>query len=666
MLNAGRFDLNSVQFCSDSLQARLTRMILNQELAFMGQVFDLHRLYRIQTAMAEDIKRRGFDDYNSHARGVNSSHVNLNNQVQYSMSDEQRFPPGFKPKPLDLQLSADDFIRQSTNSILRGSPIESKKKDTLGFDLNVSLNIDEETSKKGAERRSWIGKRSCAPPPGVIDLEDPNTSFPNNDPNRGLSSGFPPPNLSSFRDNRAFQRSSISDKHNLQSLLKAGSSHVTDGTTSRRPFLNDDRTCQGPTLRESGFNGDVKPSDTSVSRKPMLLDLNKVHLDDDTSDLSYTHLGAVNPLATAFTTARHSSVDPNSGGVSHVNNGAETLNIHVQNNRKFGNKISADSKPGDNRGEIIFIDLGSDSDSDSHEERCSNKSDPKVESVGSSSKLSSGPSCESDMGKGVIADAEAEADTDDVPMDPEPFCQILSVTGQQSDQKLPNSSPSEDPSEDADAQKDPEPFCQILSVTEQLSDQKLPNSSPSEIEINVDSRVNGGNSDLPPSDKTQMIDVDVHVKNKENKADETDQKAGELLVELSHPKPNSSPNSKVCRRKERDRPQCSSESYEAMVLNAEECGPDDYCESSNAFAVDLSEKKTDSRYKLKRGTRMKDFQRDILSSLSTLSRQEIREDINIFEGVIRSREYKKMRGKMADGDDWCKPMRSKRSRISRR
>uniref|UniRef100_A0A2N9G7J6 Uncharacterized protein n=1 Tax=Fagus sylvatica TaxID=28930 RepID=A0A2N9G7J6_FAGSY len=114
---------------------------------------------------------------------------------------------------------------------------------------------------------------------------------------------------------------------------------------------------------------------------------------------------------------------------------------------------------------------------------------------------------------------------------------------------------------------------------------------------------------------------------------------------------------------ERAQPQRSSDSFELITLNLKECSADDYCVSSKPFEVNDVETK-DFAYKLRRGRRLKDFQKDILPGLSSLSRHEIREDINILEGVLRSREYRKIRASMGDGQSWCAPVRSRRSRIN--
>ncbi|OMP02240.1 DNA-binding WRKY [Corchorus capsularis] len=105
---------------------------------------------------------------------------------------------------------------------------------------------------------------------------------------------------------------------------------------------------------------------------------------------------------------------------------------------------------------------------------------------------------------------------------------------------------------------------------------------------------------------------------------------------------------------DKEQPQCSCDSFELMTLKLTESSVDDYSVTSKAFEISDSERK-DCGIKLKRGRRMKDFQRDILPGLASLSRHEIREDINILEGVLRSREYKKMRAKMGNGESWCTP-----------
>ncbi|KAL8539821.1 hypothetical protein ACS0TY_001432 [Phlomoides rotata] len=109
-----------------------------------------------------------------------------------------------------------------------------------------------------------------------------------------------------------------------------------------------------------------------------------------------------------------------------------------------------------------------------------------------------------------------------------------------------------------------------------------------------------------------------------------------------------------------DLPQISSESYESIVLKQEECSIDESCVSSTPFeATGLD--KIEHGVKLKRGRRMKDFRKEILPSLGSLSRKEINEDIKIMDIALRSREYKKYRSKIASKSECITPVRSWRS-----
>ena len=109
-----------------------------------------------------------------------------------------------------------------------------------------------------------------------------------------------------------------------------------------------------------------------------------------------------------------------------------------------------------------------------------------------------------------------------------------------------------------------------------------------------------------------------------------------------------------------EHPQYSSDSFELISLNLKECSADDYSVSSKPLEVNDIETK-DFSLKLRRGRRLKDFQKDILPGLASLSRHEIVEDINILEAVLKSREYRKIRARMADKQGWCVPVRSRRS-----
>ncbi|CAL1401393.1 unnamed protein product [Linum trigynum] len=117
---------------------------------------------------------------------------------------------------------------------------------------------------------------------------------------------------------------------------------------------------------------------------------------------------------------------------------------------------------------------------------------------------------------------------------------------------------------------------------------------------------------------------------------------------------------------EDSKPQYSIDSYELIAMNlAQNVDDEDSASSSKPFEVDFGKAK-DLGSKWKRGRRLKDFQKEILPGIATLSRLEIREDINILEGVLRSREYKRMQQAKGGGaqheENWSGLARGKRSR----
>ncbi|XP_073055756.1 uncharacterized protein [Primulina eburnea] len=112
----------------------------------------------------------------------------------------------------------------------------------------------------------------------------------------------------------------------------------------------------------------------------------------------------------------------------------------------------------------------------------------------------------------------------------------------------------------------------------------------------------------------------------------------------------------------RDVPQFSSESYESTVLNQPEISLDEYSVTSTPSELNFSNEK-DYGTKLKRGRRMKDFRKEILPALASLSRQEICEDVRIMRGAIKTLEYK-YRSKMRGISDGFSPLKGKGSRNS--
>lgn len=108
----------------------------------------------------------------------------------------------------------------------------------------------------------------------------------------------------------------------------------------------------------------------------------------------------------------------------------------------------------------------------------------------------------------------------------------------------------------------------------------------------------------------------------------------------------------------------SIDSYESLVLKIEESSIDEDSATSKAFEINEFDQKQNG-IKLKRGRRMKDFQKEILPTLSSLSKHEIWEDVKLLEGIIRSREYKRLnKAKTLKGENWFTPVKSKRSKVN--
>ncbi|XWS49081.1 hypothetical protein CRYUN_Cryun13aG0132900 [Craigia yunnanensis] len=178
-----------------------------------------------------------------------------------------------------------------------------------------------------------------------------------------------------------------------------------------------------------------------------------------------------------------------------------------------------------------------------------------------------------------------------------------------------------------------------------------------------------GEQDQRSSDSNEKKHDCYNNREESAEVDDLIQIAAESLIHISlenlacHQESSTQTGSNELENEDKEQPQCSCDSFELMTLKLTESSADDYSILSKSFEVSDAERK-DFSVKLRRGRRLKDFQRDILPGLASLSRHEIREDINILEGVLRSREYRKMRAKMANEESWCTPVRSRRSRLN--
>uniref|UniRef100_A0A7C9ARI2 Uncharacterized protein n=1 Tax=Opuntia streptacantha TaxID=393608 RepID=A0A7C9ARI2_OPUST len=648
MLIRSELDLNSVRNCTDSIKHRLKQTMLNQELVFMRQVYELHRLHRIQTAMMEDFEQKGMDSYNLHTRCVNSISIGPNNHATRSMagftlsndfSSQHRWHRlhCLTQKPLDLQLSADEFISCSADDFIGKGVLGCSLKEPLSTgntsrgrvidldDLKLSLSTGGDAAKKSGYCKAWIGTKSGPSSSEIIDLENPNLVFSDNAAYLGRTSGFSAQNISSLHE------------HMLERVSQMSMRDNPSGTPLANSVVDMHPIYPRITSSDAGLNGYGREfvsadhwrrnqtSGTCVSGSPYL---NMVKV-EDSSCFTVDHSVTVHPPRSSPSCLRPTSQKANVNHCTKTRDMPRQLDLNVDLAVSYGDQVSV-------------IDL----DSDSGEDLCSSRSDQKVESVGSLSKLSNGLLCdirtvEVRMESNIERDAESpvllrssrnrEAANE---LNCHEFC-----SSSESDCVGPRSSSVKTMQSSV--------VCRDLNMCTDDESQKA--------EV-----AHIGEQDQRSSESSESNILHGHITSQEADVDELVQKAAESLLHISLQ--SQQVVLKEFQSEEDDQPQCSSDSFAEMVLNAKESNPDDYCVSSNAFVVDESEKK-ENRHKLKRGTRMKDFQKDILPGLSILSRHEICEDINILEGVIRSREYKKMRAKFGDRSDWSRPTRSKRSRV---
>ncbi|KAK9103171.1 hypothetical protein Sjap_020425 [Stephania japonica] len=115
----------------------------------------------------------------------------------------------------------------------------------------------------------------------------------------------------------------------------------------------------------------------------------------------------------------------------------------------------------------------------------------------------------------------------------------------------------------------------------------------------------------------------------------------------------------------KEKPQSSSDSFESIVLRQKNNSTDDYCVTS--APIDGNEIETEIKgpvASLRRGRRLKDFQRDVLPDLVSLSRHEICEDLHSIGGIVRANDFRKSRIKKGSSQYWFQPSRSRRSRFN--
>ena len=114
----------------------------------------------------------------------------------------------------------------------------------------------------------------------------------------------------------------------------------------------------------------------------------------------------------------------------------------------------------------------------------------------------------------------------------------------------------------------------------------------------------------------------------------------------------------VTKENERDQPQYSSDSFENMTLDLPEVRSEEHLTPTTQIEGDAAETTTGvNKLRRGRGRVVRDFQKDILLGMVSLSRHEICEDMHSIGYELRKNGSRKV-----GGGNWFVPVRSRRSR----
>lgn len=662
MFMGGDHNLNSSQVHIDSFKEILRQTMLSQEVIFRRQVHELHRIYITQKTLMKDCylrKLNGLQSGNSASGQL--THQPFSDQLRWeSCSTEKTRSTIFmggsthsvqhsstqeggdffhrlyqRPKrPQNLSSNCVNYIESdisvtgyNLDFIGKSNERENCFPDDGAHcpdEVKLCLNIGGSSTKKIVGRKFLIDKSSCASSREIIDLEEPAEMLSGYDSQPVL-----------LRCGQVTTGPRKDAQIPLESNQKLTDITVKDPADS----FSTPHSCIGSNVsQERNFSNrghdecyDDAPGKLFSSNVATNLDLNKIQLDESSTQSNNSLLG--------YTSAASSSGDailglrdPNS------NNSANLSELIFKSKAKDENRTCS-------------TDLESISNLQSHDQPGNHSRNMDVQIIFHSGN-------DIDIAKLEENGTKLNEDSNHVP----------SYRSQSATAYMHCSRRSSSCNFDCIVNDN-------LNVTRTMhseTDLERGLSSSCLIQNAESSQVaeNACQLDLSSSSignaKLQVCDK------KKGRSTDTDaliQYAAASLINISL---ESRTNNHACPTKSRsdeiqnimrELPEYSSDSYESMVMNLAETSADDYCVSSNPFEVnELCNK--DTGIKLRRGRRIKDFQKDILPGMASLSQQEICEDINIMEGVLRSREYKRLRSKTANIGNWFTPVRSRRSRLN--
>ncbi|KAF4404082.1 hypothetical protein G4B88_014538 [Cannabis sativa] len=499
-------------------------------------------------------------------------------------------------------------------------------------DLKLSLRVEEDIRRHKSGKNTWFDVNVHPYSENFIDLEESSATTSNEDSGNVLPNGV-----------------TMTDLIITSSLKKDQSNETVENST----FLDDpERSCFDQDLNRKPS---TKMEQISTYGK-WEVDLNKICCDDDDSCNSSN-----DPMLTANPSTASSSLTL----VVAVEEGNSSSKACPKECNNCSDETSGITHP-DDSGNFALVDLNSSSE---RTEMCAKHT--KFHEL-SGSEVIRGP-CEElelDCNKNDSHDVNINDMLENSKSQTHTCIATLAVNhekGKSESDLFTYSDHSKDVIRDAHGNTSSPPCIPCL-----FGDNESSNAETMQSEIEVLNPLPtdrlSGNKNPRPSDSSELTHECLLSKEESDEVDVSIQMAAESLIHFSL---ESSAVYQDCSVKdassidieaaEREMPQYSCDSFELFTLNLKECSNDDFCVSSKSSNVNATETK-DYGFKIRRGRRLKDFQRDILPGMASLSRHEICEDINILEGVLRSREYRKNQAKMGDGHGWCTPARSRRSR----
>ncbi|XVE57698.1 hypothetical protein DITRI_Ditri04bG0110400 [Diplodiscus trichospermus] len=710
MLMLEDFDLNSVQRYTDSLKDIFKQTMLDQEIIFRKQVHELHRLYGVQKNLMKDHPPLELEKYNSwkaYAQSLPQENRLPQNSIPMlgsRVSSSQEFSKGwnsnyhkFQQRCFDLQLLPDQYISLGDNLPHKGKVGDHLKEtmcvSSLGdgdfsdpLELGLSLSLGVAKGNKKENRRSYYDRKIDSCYGIVIDLEE-STERTSDGDGKNPSSDFDVKVTHSGVKHDP-QVTITCDSIASRSVKKDLSHEIAKSSS----LVGDNNCCQDRSYSDQGLKRhEDMPHKNFLTRKRRFtsyevghVDLNEVQLDDlscRSNDVIVAHpltassSGSFNELVsishercpTAFWRKEIKEFSNDTFGMLQQDDGVKFALMNF-NNKEKGKEIQVTNSELSGRneynpsldgpGSVSRPQINNSKDLGIQNGNTKNGRDELMLKLQEGPAQSWNPACviATELGCEKMEEGDAVLLCSDK----------IKITIE--DEHLDESPASGKSSCISDNDSSPvrtmqcgiEPYNSNLPASDQFSG----THGRSQV-----AETSSGEQDQRSPDSNEIKRECYDNKEESAEVDDLIQIAAESLVHISlenlacYQESSTQRRSGELENEDKEQPQCSPDFFELMTLKLTETSADDYSASSKPFEVTDAERE-DFSMRLRRGRRLKDFQRDILPGLASLSRHEIREDINILKAVLRSREYRKMRAKMANGESWCTPVRSRRSRLN--